>query len=264
MSDPSEERIPTNLRCLLILEVLSRADRAMTATEINAEIGLPKQSMHRLCNTLEEEGFITRSGGSMRYHAARRLRELGAGLLAHSNLHVIRHQILENVARAVGETVNYAVPHSGGMSYIDRVETDWAFRVQLPIGSRVPFHCTASGKTFLASLPPSQCKTLIASLDLSRQTDATLITADDLLSEVKRVRKQGYALDQEEFIKEMVAIAVPIYSKDGHYIGAVSFHGPTQRISIEKSLSELPRLQQASRQLSDALFETGDATGRSV
>lgn len=260
MLDENKERIPTNLRCLLILEVLGRNDRAMTATEINAHLGLPKQSIHRLCNTLEEEGFITRAGDSMRYHAARRLRELGAGLLAHSNLHVIRHQILENVARKVGETVNFAVPQSDGMNYIDRVETDWAFRVQLPIGSRVPFHCTASGKTFLASLPESQRKTLVATLDLTKKTETTHITAESLLAEIEQVKKQGYALDREEFITEMVAIAVPIYSKEDHYIGAVSFHGPTQRISIDKAISELPCLQQASQLLSDALFETGDAS----
>ena len=260
MLDETKKRIPTNLRCLLILEILGRTDRAMTATEINEHLGLPKQSIHRLCTTLEEEGFITRAGSSMRYHAARRLRELGAGLLAHSNRHVIRHQILENVARTVGETVNFAVPQADGMNYTDRVETDWAFRVQLPIGSRVPFHCTASGKTFLASLPEAQCKTLIATLDLTQKTDATHTTKKSLMAEIEKNKKQGYALDREEFISEMVAIAVPIYSKEEHYIGAVSFHGPTQRISIEKALSELPCLQQASQLLSNALFETGDAS----
>lgn len=255
VSETASERIPTNLRCLLILEVLGRSDRAMTATEINAHLNLPKQSIHRLCSTLEAEGFITRAGGSMHYHAARRLRELGAGLLGHSHQHIIRHQILETVSRKVGETVNFAVPRADGMSYIDRVETDWAFRVQLPIGSRVPFHCTASGKTFLASLPSAKRRRLVDTLDLSEQTPCTHVTPDSLLADVKRVAKLGYALDREEFITEMVAIAVPILGPNGQYIGAVSFHGPTQRMSIESAVMALPLLQKASKRLSHTLLE---------
>jgi len=256
----SETRLPTNLRCLLILEVLGRSDRALTATEINAHLGLPKQSIHRLCATLENEGFIARAGDSLHYHAARRLRELGAGLLVHSHQHIIRHQILERVSRSVGETVNYAVPQADGMSYIDRVETDWAFRVQLPIGTRVPFHCTATGKTFLASLPDAKLDTMLNALDLAQRTARTLTSVNALKAEVSEIRAKGYALDQEEFLSDMIAIAVPILTKDHQFIGAVSFHGPAQRISIETAINALPVLQDAATQLREAFMaDTGHA-----
>ena len=68
------------------------------------------------------------------------------------HVHVARHQILKDVAAKTRETVNFVVPQDNGMHYLDRVETDWAFRVQLPRGSNVPFHCTASGKIFMSSL----------------------------------------------------------------------------------------------------------------
>lgn len=248
-------RIPTNLRCLMILEVLGRHGDAMTATEINAHLGLPKQSIHRLCATLEEQGFITRSGGSMRYHAARRLRALGAGLLGHSHFHVTRHQILQRVSQQVGETVNFAVPQPDGMNYIDRVETDWPFRVQLPVGTRVPFHCTASGKTFLASLTKPKRRRLVGALDMTKKTRFTHGTPESLLDDVAQVAKQGYAIDNEEFVLDMVAIAVPITDPHGVYIGAVSFHGPTQRISIDTAVQALPHLQDAAARLREALFD---------
>ena len=73
-----ESRIPSNLRTLLILEVIGRSDRAMTATEINDEIGLPKQTVHRLVSTLEKEGFLNREPGGKRYRPSRRLRLMGA------------------------------------------------------------------------------------------------------------------------------------------------------------------------------------------
>jgi DNA-binding IclR family transcriptional regulator len=248
------DRIPTNLRTLMILEVLGHSDRAMTATEINAALGLPKQTVHRLCVTLEKTGFLTRQGNSRRYQVARRLRALGAGLLYNSRDHIARRQILLDVAHQIGETVNYVVPEDAGMSYLDRVETDWAFRIQLPIGSHVPFHCTASGKTFLASLAPAVRKRFVATLSLDGMTAATHTSADSLLAELSTIAKQGYAIDQEEFLEGMVAVAVPVTDPDGRFVAALAFHGPTQRMQLSEAVTKVDVLQTAARRLRAALF----------
>jgi DNA-binding IclR family transcriptional regulator len=245
---------PTNLRTLLILEILGKSDRPMTATEINAELGLPKQTVHRLCVTLEEHGFITRPDNSRKYQVGRRLREIGAGLLYNSRDHITRRQILTDVAQEVGETVNYAVPRETGMDYLDRVETDWAFRIQLPIGSRVPFHCTASGKTFLASLPDRKLKGFLEAIDLRYMTSNTHVTKESLHAEIKAVRKNGYALDREEFMDDMVAIAVPVTDPQNRYIAALAFHGPTQRINIDDAVAKKDILQIAAKRISESLF----------
>ncbi|MEL6519395.1 MAG: IclR family transcriptional regulator [Pseudomonadota bacterium] len=249
MPDDDGARIPTNLRTLLILEVLGRSDRPLTATEINEQLGLPKQTVHRLCKTLEEEGFLSRQSGERRYHAARRLRDLGTGLLYNSRTHIARHQILQGLAQAVGETVNFSVPEKDGMSYLDRVETDWAFRIQLPIGSHVPFHCTASGKCFLASLAPKARETLVSSLQLERKTAHTHTTPDSLLKEIADIARDGYALDREEFMEDMVALAVPVTDAQGRYMASLSFHGPTQRISIADAIELKCTVQAAANDL---------------
>lgn len=251
----SSDRIPTNLRTLLILEVLGKSEHAMTATQINETLGLPKQTVHRLCATLEENGFLTRLGNSKKYKVARRLRDFGAGLLHSSRDHIARHQILKNVANRVGETVNFAVPGSSGMNYLDRVETDWPFRIQLPVGTSVPFHCTASGKTFLASLPPKKREALVASLDLERMTKHTLDTQHDLLKELRKIRSQGFALDQEEFLEGMVAISVPVTDPEGRFVAALAYHGPTQRLSLREAIDRKDILLDASARLSAVLFQ---------
>ena len=251
---PETSRIPTNLRTLLILEVLGRSDRAMTATEINEQLDLPKQTVHRLCTTLEENGFIVRQGSSRRFRVARRLRELGSGILHNSRDHMARRQILEDVARKVGETVNYVVPEASGMSYLDRVETDWAFRIQLPIGTHVPFHCTASGKCFLASLRPRAREKFVAALALERMTGATHSEPGPLLDELNQVARNGYSLDREEFLDGMVAIAVPVTDDAGRFVAALAFHGPTPRITLESAIDRKDVLQDAARRLSAALF----------
>ena len=129
-----EDRIPTNLRTLLILEVLGTSDRALSPTEINQSIGLPKQTIHRLCAKLEQEGFLARGEDGKKLRPTRRSRLMASGLLYASRFHIARHQVMQRVADEVGETVNFVVPDSEGMIYVDRVEADWPFRVQLPVG----------------------------------------------------------------------------------------------------------------------------------
>ena len=250
----TDDRIATNLRTLMILEVLGKNNKAMTATEINASLGLPKQTVHRLCATLEKENFLARQGNSKRYLPARRLRDLGAGLLHSSRDHIIRRQILKTVTEQVKETVNFAVPEENGMSYADRVETDWAFRIQLPIGTNVPFHCTASGKCFLSSLNKRERNGILSSLKLEALTEKTHVTIEALIQELNQIKKQGYALDREEFMEGMIAIAVPIKDKEDRFIGALAFHGPTQRISIENAIARKEILLKASQKLREHLF----------
>lgn len=260
MSDTSSQtgaddaRIPTNLRTLLLLEALGHSDKAMTPTELNASVGLPKQTVHRLCATLEAEGFLMRDDDGKGFRAARRTRLLASGLLHAGWANIARHQVLSQVASAVEETVNYVVPEEAGMRYLDRVDTSWSFRIQLPIGTNVPFHCTASGKVFMASLAPKARRAFVSSIEMSRHTRATITTPDALMEELKTISKQGFAEDNEEFLDGMVAIAVPVCDLKGRYVSSLAVHGPAQRMSIAQAREMLPALQSAAVKLRDALF----------
>ncbi|MEM6596171.1 MAG: helix-turn-helix domain-containing protein, partial [Pseudomonadota bacterium] len=103
MDDTS--RIPTNLRTLLILEAIGRQTEPMTPAEIGRKIGLPKQTTHRLCNTLLDEGFLARDERGRGMRPGRRARLLGAGVMHSSSSHVTRHQVLQDLATEIGETV---------------------------------------------------------------------------------------------------------------------------------------------------------------
>jgi len=249
-----EQKIPTNLRTLRILEVMGNSDRPMTPTQINAELGLPKQTVHRLCKTLTQEGFLVKDTTGKLLRPSRRLRQMASGVLYSSHTHTGRHQILIDVARQVSETVNFVVPEDKGMKYLDRVETDWPFRVQLPIGTHVPFHCTASGKVFLASLPLAMRKSMVGSLDLENLTPNTLTDAASLLEELEKIAKQGFALDNEEFIQGMVAIAVPIKDPGGKFFAALAFHGPAQRLSIRSVVDQADIMFEGARKLTSIIF----------
>lgn len=248
------QRIPTNLRMLRIAEIVANSETALTPTEINRELRLPKQTIHRLCTTLQKEGYLVRDGAGSRLRPSRRLRTMASGLLHASRFHIARHQILEDVANTIGETVNFVVPADEGMTYLDRVETNWALQIQLPIGSHVPFHCTASGKTFLASLPKKERQVMVASLTLEKLTANTFSDPDQLLVELDRIAKQGFALDNEEFFENLIAIAVPVRDPEGQYFASIAFHGPIQRLSVEAALAKKHILLDAAKRLQENLF----------
>ena len=247
-------RVPTNLRMLKIIEAITSAGQPLTPTEINRSVGLPKQSIHRLCNTLLVEGYLARDVDPKRLIPSRKLREWASGVFAMSHHQIARHQILMQVSSDVGETVNLVLPDENGMTYVDRVETNWSFRIQLPIGSHVPFHCTASGKTFLASLPLAARRSLARSLDLTKLTPNTIDNMPALLQELEMIGNQGFAVDNEEFMEGMVAIAVPIHDEHRRYFASLAFHGPNQRLSVSTALSKKDVLLTAAEKLRQVLF----------
>jgi len=243
------ERIPTNLRLMMIVETLAQAARPLTATELNARLALPKASIHRLCRTLLAQGYLQRSHLPACYEATPRLISLAGGLLRSSAVTVARHQILKRLAARVHEAVNFVVPEPGGMRYLDRVDTDWPFRIQLPVGSRVPFHCTASGKTYLASVSRSRRRALINALDLRPMAANTVTDPGALDAQCEQIASRGYAVDREEFMDGLVALAVPVVDRRGQFLAAVAFHGPSQRVKVSQILEHLPLLKEGASRL---------------
>ena len=244
--------VAPNLRVLHILQILAEQGTALSPTEITSLLGWPKQTVHRLCQTMVTAGVLERHNRKLR--PANNINRMTAGLAQFAIDESACHQILLRVATQIGETVNFARPQKRGMTYVDRVETNWPFRVLLPVGTHVPFHCTASGKTFLASLPKAQRQAFVANLSLDAATPHTHITADKLSAELSMIRKQGFALDQEEFHLDMVAIAVPVLDHQRRFFAALAIHGPVQRFSIETAKSCFPLLTESAAQISKTLF----------
>jgi DNA-binding IclR family transcriptional regulator len=143
------------------------------------------------------------------------------------------------------------------MAYLERIETEWPLRIQLPIGTRVPFYCTASGKMYLSSLAGNHLKKYLAATDLLARTPNTMTQPELLIEEIRQVRRNGYALDREEFMKDMIALAVPILDVNGRLMATLSFHAPTQRFDIERALGFLEPMRQAAADLSQ-LVTDGD------
>jgi DNA-binding IclR family transcriptional regulator len=247
-------RIPTNLRMLLIFEALAASGRPMTPSELGEEIDLPKPTLHRLCTTLEDEGFLIRDYHSGRLRPARRSRVMALGLQNVSRLHIARRTVLKSVASKIKETCNLAAPTVAGMTYLDRVDTPWPLRFQLPVGTEVPFHCTASGKLFLSSFNDNELTPLLDAMEFSAEGPNSITDSLQLRDEIKAIREAGYSWDNQEFMAGMIAFAVPILDLEGRFSCAIAFHAPMQRIAFEEAREHVPTLREGAARIHDILF----------
>jgi len=242
-------KIPTNLRLLMVLEELCRAGVPITPTEVNAALKLPKPTVHRLFHTLEAEGFVQRDLDGRSYSPGARLRRLSMDVLSSLRIRTARLAVLNALAEEIGETCNIATPDREAMIYLDRVETKWPLRIQLPVGSTVPFHCTASGKMYLSSFRPTHLRTYLAATRLAKLTGNTITDPAALTAEIEMIAERGYATDDGEFMEGMVAVALPIRDTHDRLLATLSVHAPTQRISLDALVKHVPLITESAQRL---------------
>lgn len=242
-------QIPTNLRLLLLLEEVAKVGVPVTPSVVNETLGLPKPTIHRLFATAEAEGFLQRDIDGRSYSPGRRMRMLSINTLSSERVRTVRLAVLKSLAVKVGETCNLAIPEREGMFYLDRVETHWPLRIQLPVGTQVPFHCTASGKMFLSTLRPDYLERFLKNYIMEKQTDQTITNPAKLQAELEVTRERGYATDNEEFMTGMTAIAVPILDNRGRLLSTLSIHAPEQRRDLPDLVEYLIPLREAASEL---------------
>jgi DNA-binding IclR family transcriptional regulator len=160
---------------------------------------------------------------------------------------------LQSVVDAVGETCNFTALSGDEVIYLDRVEARWPLRLHLEPGSRVPMHCTASGKLFLASMEAERRKRMLDSLTLTGMTERTVTSRDRLEQEIAEIVARGYSTDDEEFILGLIAVAVPVTDAKGRVIGAVACHAAKPRLDLPQALEHLSRLKTAAAEIGETL-----------
>lgn len=241
-----------------ILEEIFSAKGPRTISTLSRELGIPKTTVHRIVHSLVNAGWLDFSAfADGELQLGRKLRRVALDALQEDVDYTVRHGILRDLVQKVGETCNLTAPHGDEALYLDRVESSWPLRLTLDAGAHVPMHCTASGKLFLAHKEPESLdqffdRQRIAG-GLQALTAQTMTSQAMLTRHLKKIRQQGYSLDQEEFISGLVAIAVPVFDQQQRVVAALAMHGPTARVDQKRCLEMLPLLERASRRLSQTL-----------
>ena len=235
-------------RAFGLLELIAAHRSAMSLSELASASGLAPATLHRLARTLVDLGYL-RQEPSRRYALGPRL-----FLLAESSstmLHSVALPHLAHLVDEIGETTNLAMLDGDQVAYVAQVPGRHAMRMFTEVGRRVLPHCTAVGKALLAASSDDEVRALLSRTGMPRHTPHTLTEPGKLLTQLRRVRRRGYAVDEgeQEVGVRCVAVAVP-----GSTIRlAMSVSGPAPRMSDEVLVHAVPLLQEAARSLAGKL-----------
>ncbi len=244
--DKQEQGIPTILRGLAVLEQVIKTRRPVSTAELIKKLGLLKPTINRILLQLEEEGLLQREPIHKHYLPGPRARKMVFDVMSNEDLSAPRHAILQALSDEVGETCNCTMLDGNHTVYFDRVETDWPYRIQLPVGSHLPLHCTASGKLFLAHMNARQRRRLITAAPLKNYTDCSITDTKLLNAELKRIKANGYGIDNEELMDGMVAVSVPIFNADNEICFTLAVHAPTVRKSLDELIEFIPLMHESA------------------
>ncbi|POX42950.1 IclR family transcriptional regulator [Streptomyces sp. Ru73] len=216
-------------RAVSILQVLA-AQGPSGVTEIAEALGVHKSTVFRLLATLEARGLVEQGSERGRYCIGYTVVELAGGATKGSDLSLLSRPICQELAAAVGETVNLAVHDGQAVVSIDQVISSAAITSIDWVGKRTPLHATSAGKVFLAHLPQEEAAEFLAQ-PLEEFTPHTVTDPARLKEELQTVRELGYAVSSEEHEIGLAALSAPIRALSGQVIAAVSISGPTFRIN---------------------------------
>lgn len=238
-------------RAFAILERLSR-ERALSLERISQEVHLPKATAHRLLLTLHALGHVRRDEQD-RWALTLRLFNTGARALDHLDLYAAAKPVAEALADEIGETVHMGVLEDEAAVYVLKVESRHTIRMFSRVGRRIPLYCTAIGKVLLAHAPPEVRAAELAAMELVPHTPRTLTSRVALQAELDKVRRQGFALDDEEHEHGIRCIGAPVFAHTGEVVAALSASWPTFRFPADAAGRATEAVRSAAREISARL-----------
>ena len=234
-------------RTLRLCALLAETGRPMSLAEITQASGLPRGTAHRLCHYLLSTGHFQRDVDERLFTVGPALRTMAFDVLNHDSLRGQRHEVLARLVRDIGETCNFTTLDGIEVLYLDRVEARWPLRLTIDVGTRVPLHCTASGKLFLAlMMSRRQRTTVIGRLDLTAHTAATITDPEALARECDAIAGRGFARDDQEFVNGLISVAVPVRDATQCVRAGIAVHAPVARMTLARAEDRIGRLREAA------------------
>jgi DNA-binding IclR family transcriptional regulator len=220
---------PTVKRAFQILDLIARRDKRLTISDLSRELGISKSTVHGIAQALEGTGAVVRDHKTRRYSLGLTLFELGRKAYARIDLRDIARPYMEELMRSTRQTVFLGIRAGDHVSIIDIVESTQELKITAHIGARLPLLVGATGKVFMAFLAENEADQLIRAAELRQDTERSITDPDRYVEEIRKARACGYALDDEEYLQGVRAVAVPIHAP-GSPMSAIWVVGFTQSI----------------------------------
>jgi DNA-binding IclR family transcriptional regulator len=229
-------------RLFAVLELASKMGM-ISAADVVYMLDLPRPTAHRMIASLEKLDFLQKMPVKGKYAVAPKLVELSSAILASTIVYAPIQTLLSAVTQRTGETCGLAMMAMGEVEYIASVTTQSPLTLQFQAGQRAPLHCTSSGQVFLANLEPEELAKFLATGPWEATTEFTVTEPKLLAERLRKVRAQGHAMNDSEYISGVVGAAVPIKNKEGQVTAALTISAPRSRRSLEEIIAMVPTLK---------------------
>ncbi len=224
---------PSVRRAFQILDLVAKRDNRLTISDLSRELGISKSTVHGIAQALEGIGAIIRDDKTKRYTLGLTLFELAHTVYSRIDLKDIARPVLEDLMRSTRQSVFLGIRSGDRVSIVDIVESAQDLKITAHIGARLPLLVGATGKIFMASLAEREAAKLIRSQGLRRTTEKTITDPARYMEEIRKARAAGYALDDEEYLQGVRAVAVPIHAP-GRQMSAIWVVGFSQSMKAER------------------------------
>ena len=245
-------------RALRIIEFLAENPTGAGITEISKSLGLSKGTVHRLISTLKERDFAYQSSNTELYRLSYKILYLYNCISNNIDMFKVSRPIIRKFADKVDATVHLATldDERSNIVYIDRIEpmnSQKPFVMSSRVGKKAPCYCTAAGKMLLSQYSDDEIRDIMKGEEYKTYTDKTIKNIDEFLEEIHKVRKQGYALDENEYDHGIICISIPIYDSNGKINFAMSVTDLILYTKAEELINLKDQLDEVSRKVSNAI-----------
>jgi len=244
-----KNRIQSYQRMVDVLRSFSSSARRLSVAQIAAGTGLPRPTVHRILAALRDIGFIEQDAKGGGYMLGIGLYELGSLSLANMDLHREAHAFIDQLARLSGRSVHLRVFNGQSVVVIEREDLDEQRKSLASHVEIAPIHCTGVGKAVGAWLPHELIRK-IAAPGLQAYTVNTITGLSELEREYARIRKRGFAFDNEELQLWIRCVAAPIRNASGRVFAAISVSGPPERMGPQRQAQLGPLVADTAAALS--------------
>jgi DNA-binding IclR family transcriptional regulator len=251
-SSPNAAPVGVISKVLLILEALQGSSAGLGLKAICDVTGIHKSTAHRFLKHLERERYLIRTESGA-YLIGPRLSQMSARSNQGATLQAVARPILWELWKSTQETVNLAVLDQGTVLYVDVIESPHEFRLSSRVGTRRSLHVTALGKALAAFLSPEARDSTLSAISFQPATPKTIMNLVQFRQELERIRRQGFAVDDEEAVLGARCVSAPILNSDREPIAAVSVSGPVTRVSPNQVAALAEAVCDAARAISVAM-----------
>ena len=248
---------------LAVIEAFDARSPSMTLSDVARKTGLSRGTARRLLLTLVDLGYAGYDG--KRFGLQPRALSLGFAYLHSQNLWQLGQPYMVQLVERVHESCSIAVLDRTEIVYVARVPTSVRIMsINLGIGTRLPAFATSMGRVLLAALPTAEVEQLLTHASpLAKYTPKSIVDPASLLREIDVVRRQGWALVDQELEMGLRSIAVPVVAENGRAVAALNIGTHASRWPIQKLTQEvLPLLKRTAASISGLLAPERQKAGQ--